>query len=639
MLTAPPTTARPGHLRLAQYPDHDRFLASSQAQARKPAVWQGRAGLFALLTAAALLYLWDLKRLGWANGYYAAAVQAGSKNWEAAFFGSLDAANGITVDKAPLALWPMEAAVRVFGMSTWALLVPQALEGVATVAVLFAIVRRGAGPAAGFVTGAIMAITPISVVIFRYDNPDALLVLLLCLSWLCAQRGIEHGLLRWAALAGACVGLGFLAKELEALLVLPSLTAGYLLCSSQVFWKKVRALVTLGASAAAIGGWWLLVVQLTPSRARPYIGGSAHNTLSDVILGYNGVDRITGAVRDGRRQPFPIGLSQLTRLFEGPFATASSWLLPAAFIFLATCLVIARRHDGGRSPSTALLVVGGTWLVTMWCVFSYGAGAINGYYTVALAPPIAAVIATGGTLLWSRRSERGATLVLAGSVAITGVWAVNVIGKTHYHLPLLQIAILLACLGSATALLAGKLPSLWRHLTLFIAAAGMLAGPCVFSLAAVVQPPAGSDPLVPGFGSPPTRSVAGALETISTPTREVVAMLQREARSFKWVGAVVGGDPAAGYELATGLPVLAVGGFAGTDAYPSLVQFEGMVRSGEIHYFVTPGLPQPCGHPDDACLVAAWATAHFKGLRAGGVQLYDLAGTIPAAPLKITKNR
>src|SRR5262249_24536887 len=120
--------------------------------------WPALAGL---LVATAVLYLWGLGQSGWANSFYAAAAQAGSESWKAFFFGSSDAANAITVDKTPLSLWPMALSIRVFGLSSWSLLIPQALEGVAAVGLLYATVRRTTGSAgAGLRAGFVPAPTP-----------------------------------------------------------------------------------------------------------------------------------------------------------------------------------------------------------------------------------------------------------------------------------------------------------------------------------------------------------------------------------------------------------------------------------------------------------------------------------------------
>ena len=184
-----------------------------------------RPALFGLLAVTAVLYLWDLGASGWANSFYSAAVQAGTQSWKAMFFGSSDAANLITVDKPPASLWVMEISARMFGVNAWSILVPQALEGVAGVAVLFATVRRWFGPAAGLIAGAVLALTPVAALMFRFNNPDALLVLLLILGAWATTRAVERASVRWLVLAAAFVGFGFLAKSLQAFLVVPAFAA------------------------------------------------------------------------------------------------------------------------------------------------------------------------------------------------------------------------------------------------------------------------------------------------------------------------------------------------------------------------------------------------------------------------------
>src|SRR5690349_5682241 len=179
-----------------------------------------RLALGALLLATGLLYVWGLGASGWANAYYSAAVQAGATSWKAFFYGSFDAANFITVDKTPASLWVMELSARLFGVNAWSILVPQALEGVAAVGLLYATIKRWFGPAAGLIAGAALAVTPVAALMFRFNNPDALLALLLVAGAYALTRALENGRTWWLALAGAAVGFGFLAKELQAFLVL-----------------------------------------------------------------------------------------------------------------------------------------------------------------------------------------------------------------------------------------------------------------------------------------------------------------------------------------------------------------------------------------------------------------------------------
>src|SRR5256714_5753000 len=247
-----------------------------------------RLPLAALLGISAVLYLWGLSRNGWANQYYSAAVQAGSKSWKAFLFGSLDAGNYITVDKPPAALWVMDASVKLFGVNSWAVLVPQALEGVAAVALLYAAVRRISGPTAGLLAGAALATTPVATLIFRFDNPDALLVLLMTAAAYATVRAVERAGVRWLMLAGALIGFAFLTTMLQGLLVVPGLGIAYLVAAPTTLRRRVLHLLAAGGALVAAAGWWVALVELWPSGSRPYIGGSDHDSILELTFGYNG---------------------------------------------------------------------------------------------------------------------------------------------------------------------------------------------------------------------------------------------------------------------------------------------------------------------------------------------------------------
>ncbi|MGH3267722.1 MAG: glycosyltransferase family 39 protein, partial [Trebonia sp.] len=259
---------------------------------RDPA-W-ARPALFGLLLVTGVLYLFNLSRNGYANDFYAAAVQAGTRSWKAFFFGSFDSSSFITVDKTPASLWVDEIAAGIFGFSTWTLLVPQALEGIASVAVLYAAVRRWFGPGAGLVAGAVLALTPAAALMFRFNNPDALLVLLMTASAYCVERAIERDRTRWLVLAGVLLGFGFLTKMAQAFLVLPAFGVAYLWAGPARFRRRVWQVVVLGLSVVLGAGWWVAIAQLWPASSRPYFGGSTNNNILELALGYNGLGRLDG---------------------------------------------------------------------------------------------------------------------------------------------------------------------------------------------------------------------------------------------------------------------------------------------------------------------------------------------------------
>src|ERR1700730_10158301 len=236
-----------------------------------------RPGLLVLLVGPGLLYLWALGANGMGNDFYAAAVQAGTKSWRAFLFGSFDASNFITVDKPPASLWVMALSGRIFGFGTWSMLVPQALEGVVAVGLLYAAVRRWYGGAAGVLAGAALALTPVAGLMFRYNNPDALLTLLLVAAAYAACRAVEGGRAWWLALAGLLIGVGFLTKMLEALLVGAARAVVYLVAAPVSFWRRIRDLAVAGAVLVVGAGWWVAAVALTPAAGRPLVGGSTQH--------------------------------------------------------------------------------------------------------------------------------------------------------------------------------------------------------------------------------------------------------------------------------------------------------------------------------------------------------------------------
>ena len=413
-----------------------------------------RPGVLALLVATAVLYLAGLGASGWANPFYSAAVQAGATSWSAFFYGSLDAAGSITVDKTPGALWIMELSARLFGVNAWSILVPQALMGVGTVGLLYATVRRSfagtnRGAAAGLLAGAAMALTPVAALMFRFNNPDALLVLLLAAAAYATLRAAERGAARWLVPAGAFVGFAFLAKMLQAFVVVPVFAAVYLVAAPVTVRRRLQDLCAAGGALIAAGGWWVAIVALVPAGSRPYIGGSQHNSVIELALGYNGLGRLTGDETGGLgntdQDAGPL------RLFGGRLGGQVAWLLPAALLLLAALLWTTRRAPRTDRTRAAALLWGG-WLVLTGLVFSLMNGIFHAYYTVALAQAIAALFGMGVARLWALRGRRPAAFTLAGGFAVTAVWAYVLLARTPSWYPWLRWTILVAGLAAAVTI-------------------------------------------------------------------------------------------------------------------------------------------------------------------------------------------
>jgi 4-amino-4-deoxy-L-arabinose transferase-like glycosyltransferase len=647
--------------------------APARPAAAPPAcAWWNRWALFGLLAGTAALYLWGLGRSGWANTFYSAAVQAGTKSWKAMFFGSSDGANFITIDKPPAALWVMDISARLFGVNSWAILVPEALEGVAAVGVLYAAVRRWFGAGAGLVAGAVLALTPVAALMFRFNNPDALLVLLLTGAAYAMVRALEAGRTRWLILASTLVGFGFLTKMLQALLVVPAFAVVYLVAAPTPLRRRVGQLLAAAGALVVASLWWVVAVELIPAAHRPYIGGSQDNSIWNLMFGYNGFGRLTGneagSVGGGGTTGSRWGLTGLFRMFNTSFGGQASWLIPAALVLLLAGLAAtwrAGRTDRGRA---ALLLWGG-WLVVTAAVFSFGRGIIHPYYTVALAPAGGALVGVGGAILWARRAHWAARAGLAGALVVSAVWAYVLLGRTSGFHPWLATVVLLIGLAVAGLLVA------WSHLpgpasrpiaaSLAVAALAVgLAGPASYTLATVTTPhngaipaagPAGAGGFGPGGGGGGRGGFGGraggggavgggavgggggpggvgGLLNGSTPGATLTALLDQDASRYTWVAAAVGSNTAAGYQLATSSPVMAIGGFNGTDPAPTLAQFQRDVAQGKIHYFIAGGgglggggaLGGGTSGSAVSGAITTWVEGHFTSQTVSGVTVYDL---------------
>ncbi|MEU4606702.1 glycosyltransferase family 39 protein [Kribbella sp. NPDC023972] len=633
-----------------------------------------------LLVLTAIAYLWGLSKNGYANEYYAAAVQAGSESWKAWFFGSLDASSFITVDKTPAALWVMGLSGRIFGFSTWSMLVPEALMGVASVGFVYVSVRRWFSANAALLAGAILALTPVAVLMFRFNNPDALLILLLCAGAWAVTRAIDSDkhAARWMMLAGAFVGFGFLTKMLQAFLILPAFGLAYLIAGKPKLGKRllhsVLALVSLIVSA----GWWIAIVELMPASARPYIGGSQNNSILELTLGYNGLGRLsgneTGSVGGGTGGAGWGGATGLQRLFSGEFASQIAWLLPAAL--LATIVLVVAAGKAARTDKTrAFAVLWGGWLVVTGLTFSYMQGIIHSYYMIALAPAIGALIGAAMSVLWRRRAEWLPRATLAGGALLTGGWGFALLNETPSWQPWLRWVVLLTgVLGAGAVML---LPELKLHRTAarragvfagVLLAVSALAGPAAYSVDTINSAHAGAVPSAgpssggmgggPGggmgrMGMPPgqngdgfggngttgspgttgngttsrgTGGVGGFLGGggISGVSSELITLLQNGAKGYTWAAAAVTANGAAPLQIASGEPIMAIGGFNGTDPAPSLAEFKELVAQGKIHYFIGSGGGMMGGRNGTSSEIATWVAENFQAQTVGNTTVYDL---------------
>jgi 4-amino-4-deoxy-L-arabinose transferase-like glycosyltransferase len=666
-----------------------------------------RPALLTLLTLTAVLYLWDLGASGWANSFYSAAVQAGTKSWKAMFFGSSDSSNFITVDKPPAFLWPMEISARIFGLNSWSMLAPQALEGVATVGLVYLTVRRWFSAQAALLAGAVLALTPVAAMMFRYNNPDALLALLLTGATYCTVRALERTQTKWLVFAGTLIGFGFITKMMQAFLIIPAIAIVYLLAAPTGWWRRVWQTALMGVATVVAAGWWVAVVVLTPAADRPYVGGSQNNSILNLIFGYNGFGRLDGSESGSVGGHASAGSTSMwgptgiTRLFNGEFGNMMSWLLPAALVMGAVLLVITLRAKRTDRERAALLLFGGS-LVGTALVISLAQGIIHPYYTVALAPPLAALIGISTMGLWHRRATWLGRAGLAAGLAATTAWSYALLDRTPQWFPELRPIVLIA--GSLGVVAILTLPWLRRAPRLGIAAVAVLgfgaalAAPLFSTVATAATPHSGAIPSVTpsassGFGGPggpgglrgggglpggqrafgggggfapgaagtgpgagfrggfpgggglpsggfrpggagfPSGGAGraggggGGFLSSSSSSPALTKLLKSDAGHYTWVAATVNSNSAAGYQLASDDPVMAIGGFNGTDPAPSLTQFEKYVAEGKIHYFISGGGSGGFGagsSSDVASRITSWVESHFTAQTVDGTTIYNL---------------
>ena len=429
--------------------------------------------LLALVALAASLDLWALGQNGWANEYYSAAVRSMSSSWHNFLFGSFDPSGVMTVDKPPLALWVQSLSVRAFGFHPLAMLVPQALMGVASVVLLYDLVRRRFGRIGGFAAGLALAITPITVAISRHNNPDALLVLCAVAALWCVVRALEDGRTRWLVWCGVAVGLGFETKMAVALMIVPAITAAWLWAAPRGVGRALRQLLAGGAAMIAVGGAWPLLVALTPAADRPWISGTSDNSIWSLITGYNGLGRIAGETGGpqsfGGGGPFG-GSSSPLRLFNQALGGQAGWLLGVAAVGLVGIALSSRlrRRD---LRSAWLIAVGGSF-VTVALAFSFARGIFHPYYVSFLAPLAAALV--GATVAEAVRDGGGRLARYLGPAAIAG-GVLSELGVLHGATgQLTWLAPVLIAGGGAMALALALRPDAQRRRTVLASGVGLL---------------------------------------------------------------------------------------------------------------------------------------------------------------------
>ncbi|MFC8524887.1 ArnT family glycosyltransferase [Pseudarthrobacter sp. NPDC057230] len=599
--------------------------------------------LGALMLAAGLVYVWAVDRNGWANAYYSAAIQAGQYNLEAFLFASADWGNFITVDKPPLSLWIMGISVRIFGLNSWSIMVPQAVMTLASTYMAFRLLRRCFPFSTALLAGIAYAFAPITVLMARYNNPDPLMVLLMVAALYAGVRASESGHFRYMLLATVFLILGFLTKQLQAFLVLPAVAASYLLYAP-LGWR--RRFVSLGAAGLVLGIGslaWPLFVDSRFNSSRPYIGGSTTNSMIELTLGYNGLDRVLQHDDSPSAALIPVQFrtvesdAGLLRLFNANYGQELGWLLLPALLSCIGLIILLAKNSYSRRQS--ILICGSVaWTATTYMVLSFMGTNFHSYYTASLALPMALCLGLGTDLMRKSVNTRSGRITLALSLVVATVFAHGMWQLSSAYPDWLGTSLLL--LGvCAAAVLAVRAPRQWIPRTAGSLAVGvLLVGPLSCSAFTLQSPQEGSNPMSGALTNNPntlSRFLQGVKQQEPAwatgiaigikPSPAMVNLVRQAPDSCTWAAATYPGQTAAQYQLATGRAVMSIGGFAAVDPTPTLEQFQTAVSSGQVCYVIEQQeqLRVP-GNSKDLIALQDWVKANFEAEKIDGTNVYNV---------------
>lgn len=620
-------------------------------------IWTGRPQdpnwerpiLLLVLALNTTLNFWNLSINGWANYFYTAAVQSGTKDWTAAFFGSSDWGNSITVDKPPLSLWMMVLSARIFGLSPMSILTPQALLGVLSTLLIYLIIRRNFGAAAALIGAIAFFTTPIISLMSRYNNPDPLMVALTLAAVYLVLKNIDSGRTKFLVLAAVMLGLAFMTKQLQGLIILPFAAVAFLRWSPIPWRAKVRDTVMAVGTLAVIGGVWMCVVDLTPAANRPFVGGSITNSVLELSIGYNGIDRLIPNNDEAVATMVPAKFRQvasdagLARLLNANYGQEIAWLLFAVLFASLVILASWRALPPARGVrATAFLAI--YWFLTTYLMLCFMGNQIHTYYTAALAPALALVLGISVDVLYENRHNWRFRLWTCLSLVIASLTSWMLLGSTWGWPDWLPGLVLVTGLLAAT-LLATRPPS-WRisAIACILAVGSLLTGPVLTSAYSSLVPHNGSNPVSgllsrnPGsinqFLSELKQSRSGGAYEIAfgrDPDDAVVAKL-RQGSTCKWTAATYASQTAARLQLALDAPVMPLGGFAGIDPSPKLDRFISLVDSGEICFFIDQeGYLSIQTEEVNINQLSDWVSKNYKSENVNGHTIYDLRVTRQSA--------
>ena len=594
--------------------------------------WFEKWTLPVLLVLTGVLYLFGALHNGMANSYYAAAVQAASQDWTVWLFGSLDAANYVSVDKPPLATMVMGLSARLFGFSSFSMLLPSVLAGVGSVWLVYAAVKRQFGFMSAVIAGATLMLTPVAALMFGFNNPDAILTLMLSASGYAFLRSLEGKRpLLWLGLAGLFTGLAFNTKMLQGLMVLPAMVLVYLVFAKPPIVTRFLHVIFAGVITTMSTLWWSVLVWLTPADSRPWVGSTNDNNIWSLIFGYNGFGRLFGGRGGGGlgsgHGPGGTGFGGQTgifRIFNNDFGPNIAWLLVLALAGGGLMLWILRktpRTNRGR----AAVIFWMLWLLIHIVIFSMTSGVIHPYYVVVMAPAAAALVGISLPFLWGAYTRRKPyAWLLPLLVGVTVAIAVIILGYAGTMTWLMWIVGLLGLTGMIGLLVNLYAPRRWlQNLAIIAAIAACTLAPTVYTLATVNVTHTGSIPTA----GPNSTAMQGSNNESSQADSQLVQYLVEHQNGATWLVAVASANESAAIQLTSGQPVMAVGGFNGSDTPLTLDQFKQLVKAGKVKYYAIGSHGRGGGPGGGNNEITTWVKQTGTVVNYGGsdVTLYELS--------------
>ena len=517
-----------------------------------------------------------------------------------------------------------------------------------------AAVKRQFGFASAMISAVTLMLTPVAALMFGFNNPDAILTFMLTASGYAFLRSLEgRRPLLWLGLAGLFTGLAFNTKMLQGLMVLPAMVIVYLAFAKPPIVTRFLHLMFAGVITTVSTLWWSVLVWLTPSGNRPWVGSTNDNSIWSLIFGYNGFGRLLGShggggggtppnstgmamaspggmgggAPSGGHGPGGTGFGGQTgvfRIFNNDFGPNIAWLLILALASGGLLLWILRktpRTNRGRAAVIFWIL----WLIIHIVIFSMTSGVIHPYYVVVVAPAVAALVGIGVPFLWGAYIRRKSyAWILPMLVGVTAAIVIIILSYAGTMTWLMWTVGILGAIGMIGLLVNLYTPKRWiQNLAIITSVATCMTAPVVYTLSTVNVTHTGSIPTA----GPSSTAMQGSNNEKSQADSALVQYLLQNQNGATWLVAVDSANESAAIQLTSGQPVMAIGGFNGSDTPLTLEQFKQLVADGKLKYYAASSHGHGGGPNGGNSEITNWIKKNGKVVNYGGsdVTLYELS--------------